>query len=93
VRLKIGEHKVLIQLIDKKGLDPKNFSFSKKRGVLHITHPAKEVAFTFYRKKQTRLNTDKQWEDLESYYFNLPHRGAKEISWDEVCKAFVDWLP
>ena len=93
MRLKVGEHKVLLKLIGEKGLDPKSFSFSKKRGVLHISHPDKEEAFTFYRKKQTRLNAAKQWVDQESYYFNLPHRGAKEISWEEVCRAFSEWLP
>ena len=92
MRLKKEEHKKLLQLIEEKGGNPREFSFSKKRGVLHVSHPEKEKDFTFYRKKQTRLNQDKQWEDHEAYYFNLPHRGAEEVSWDLVCTAFLDWV-
>ncbi|MDW3647098.1 MAG: hypothetical protein R8P61_08550 [Bacteroidia bacterium] len=93
MRFKKSEHKVLVQLIEEKGLETKSFFFSKKRGVLHVQHPDKKEAFTFHRKNSSRLNANKQWEDHEAYFFNLPHKGAKEISWEEVCEAFSLWLP
>ncbi|MEM9933241.1 MAG: hypothetical protein AAF824_06505 [Bacteroidota bacterium] len=48
--------------------------------------------FTFFRKKQTILNADKQWEQIEEYYLSLPSKLASPISWEEAEKQFDTWL-
>lgn len=92
MRVKRTAYKAFVELIQAKGLDPSTFEFSKKRGLLYIHDPHGKEAFTFFRKKTTFLNAQKQWEDQEVYYFGLPSKKANPISWEAVKQAFVDWL-
>lgn len=92
MRLKVTEHKAILKLIEEHQLIPERFKIYKKRGLVHIQDLHSKEEFTFYRKKVTRLNEQKQWENEESYFLNLPKKEELGISWDELLKLFEAWL-
>ena len=92
MKLKITEHKAFIIAMEEKGKDSSHFTFSKRRGLVHIQDKNREKPFTFYRKKTTLLDDTKKWLSKEAYYLNLPSRGAEELSWEELLREFGNWL-
>ncbi|MEL6194794.1 MAG: hypothetical protein AAFR66_22225, partial [Bacteroidota bacterium] len=81
-----------VEKMIQQGRDPEAFSFFKKRGLLHIQSQDKKYTFTFFRKKETILNAQKQWEKKETYFLSLPSKGNEPISWEEVISTFEKWL-
>lgn len=92
MKLKPSEHQAFLKIMKEQGIDPSSLSFSKKRGLVYIKKADKESPFTFYRKKVTRLNEDKQWEDRETYYLELASKGVPAMTWEEVLDAFAKWI-
>jgi len=64
-----SEYKPIIQAIEAAGLEESDFSFVKKRGKLHINHLAKNRSFHFFRKTETVLNSNLQWEKSVFYKY------------------------
>lgn len=85
------EHKDFQLLIEKVGKDPANFHQRKKRGHLYVQEEGREDEFCFFRKKETKLNDQLQWEDQTTYFLD-PQNKVQVDSWDEVLLAFESWL-
>ncbi|MEM7512128.1 MAG: hypothetical protein AAF388_14435 [Bacteroidota bacterium] len=92
MRVKQSEYKAFVEKMIQQGRDPEAFSFFKKRGLLHIQSQDKQHTFTFFRKKETILNDQKQWEKKETYFLSLPSKATESLSWEEVMVNFEAWL-
>ncbi|MEM8897644.1 MAG: hypothetical protein AAGC85_06045 [Bacteroidota bacterium] len=92
MRVKQSEYKAFIEKMIQKGMDPEGFVFFKKRGLLHIQSQDKAHTFSFFRKKETILNAQRQWEKKETYFLSLPSKTTESISWEKVMSTFETWL-
>ena len=79
------------KLILENGLDPDHFHHIKKRGHLYVQQEGREDTFCFFRKKETTLNEQLQWEDKVTYFLD-PKNTIQVDQWNEVLEAFKIWL-
>ena len=84
------EHKSIAGLFNELNIDKSAYQFRKKGGMLLIDMEGKEVPFYFFRKTESHLNSDLQFEDKVTYYIGVK-KGTSVDSWDEVLKAKKDW--
>ena len=92
MKLKPSEHQALVDLAKGKGLAEASLQFSKKRGWVYIHSTGNDSPFSFYRKKETKLNAQKKWEDIVTYYLSKVSRDTPSLTWEEVLHAFELWL-
>ncbi|MBN4071430.1 hypothetical protein JYT72_02850 [Crocinitomix catalasitica] len=86
-----SEYDSVKNLIDEKGHDYSEFSFVKKRGTLNIIWAQKEEPFKFYRKKETVINENMQFEEKLTYFLGAQKEIAVD-SWEEVLVRFSKYL-
>lgn len=79
------------EVIADNGMSSDQFSHVKKRGHLYVQQEGREDAFCFFRKKETVLNDQLEFEDRVIYYLNAQNKVSCE-SWEEVLVAFDKWL-
>lgn len=79
------------KIIHDNGFATSDFSFVKKRGRLFVHQVNRLDAFCFYRKKETKLNEQLQFEDTVLYFLDSQNK-IKVDTWDEVFAAFEKWL-
>ena len=85
------EFKDFQKVIKDQGLDPDQFHHIKKRGHLYVQQEGREDMFCFFRKKETILNDQLQWEDKVTYFLD-PKNKIQVDCWEEVMQAFEKWL-
>ena len=73
------------------GFDSGKFHQIKKRGHLYVQKEGRDDIFCFFRKKETFLNDQLQWEEKIIYYLD-PKNKIQVDSWEEVLQAFRAWL-
>lgn len=88
----ITEHKAVKAAIEKHGLAYDDFSFVKRRGLMYIFYGNEDAAFTFFRRKETRLNDQGQWEKVTLYAQNKPSKKGPVMSWEALMALFDQWL-
>ncbi|MBD3638003.1 MAG: hypothetical protein HUJ25_11665 [Crocinitomicaceae bacterium] len=86
-----SEYDDLQAVIKQNNCDPKVFHQVKRKGHLYIHQDGREDAFCFFRKKETVLNAQHQWEDKTTYFIG-PKNSISCECWEEVVKAFENWL-
>ena len=87
------EYRPIQESLEKMGFSMNDFQFVKKRGKLHIFFGSHENnAFVFYRKSETVLDENKQWQKLTVYiqYSPIPERVYTD--WKQVLANFEGWL-
>lgn len=85
------EFDALQEVIIDQGFNPKEFHQVKKRGHLYVQQDGRADDFCFFRKKETVLNTELQWEDKITYFLD-PKNQIQVDTWEEVLDAFKRWL-
>ena len=90
MRLKITEHKQLMKIAEANGFNQEDFEIVKKRGLVYIHLPDREP-FTFYRKKETTLDENLQWKDVETYYKTTAVKKETPLTWADVKSNFEQW--
>ena len=83
------EYKAVRSLIEASRLKYEDFTFVKKRGKLHMLYKG-EVQLAFYRKTETRLNEQRQWERLTTFTVYRGKDAETFKSWNDVLKAFEE---
>ena len=81
-----------VESISKAGFNEKDFSFTKKRGVVQVVHNESSNNFKFFRKTETILNDEKQWKKTSSYKFGISEAQKFSEKFEEVLVAFEKWL-
>ncbi len=77
--------------IDASQYEYADFTFVKRKGRLYVQYKKLEPTFSFFRKKETRLEGNKFIErKLFDLYTDQP-KGTVE-SWEEVLMCFEQWL-
>ncbi len=67
-----------------------DFSFVKKKGTVYIEHNS-GVSFSYFRKKETTLNNNHQWE--EKTFFLINNDKKTEIqTWGNLLILLKEWL-
>lgn len=68
------------------------FTFTKKKGRLHIQFEGGGEPFIFFRKTETRLTEDRQWKKNVIYYIGPRPQAIELHDWNIVMSAFSTWL-
>lgn len=79
------------EVIATNGLSSDQFNHVKKRGHLYVHQEGREDTFCFFRKKETVLNDQLEFEDSITYYLDAQNKVSCE-SLEEVLIAFDKWL-
>ena len=87
----VKEHKSIVRLFDELSIPSTDYSFRKKGGQLFIDMKGKDDSFCFYRKKESALNKQLQFEDKITY-----HLGRKKDiqfdKWEDVLTELKAWM-
>ena len=86
-----AEHSDISALLISHGITLENFSFRKKRGLLHIEIVGREDTFCFYRKTESSLTESLQFEEETMYYLGQK-KEVKVENWEDVLAAISKWL-
>ncbi len=86
-----GEYDSIKNLVEEKGYKYSEFSFVKKRGMLNVIWTQKEEPFRFYRKKETVINENMQFEEKLTYFLG-PKKEIAVNNWEEVLIKFGEFL-
>ena len=86
-----SEYDSLKLIIESSGLNYADFSFVKKRGVLNVIWTESESPFSFYRKKETVINEQMQFEEKVRYFVG-PKKEKVLENWEQVLAHFKEFL-
>jgi len=87
-----GEHDLFKAEIENADLCYQEFTFSKKKGWLNITHPKASVPFLFHRKSETKLTMNGQWLKENNYFIRANLEESQFKSMPSVFGKFREWL-
>lgn len=87
-----SEYKSIVATLLANSHSEDEFSFTKKRGKLWITHLASNNQFFFFRNTTTILNADRQWEKKSEYKFGEKKEEFDAEDFDTVLSVFKNWL-
>lgn len=88
----LHEHKAVTDAIAKRNMAIDDFSFVKKHGNLNVIYQGKQAPFTFHRKRQTTLDTNKQWQTEVVYYHVISKRKEQVDNFEALMIEFEKWL-
>jgi len=86
-----SEYNSIKELIETGEHDYSKFSFVKKKGCLNVIWEGKNEPFIFFRKKETVLNDNMQFEDRLTYFLG-PKKEIEVSNWEEVLRYFKAFL-
>lgn len=86
-----SEYDQFIVAIKKHEFHENDFTFTKKRGMLYVEHQLTKATFCFFRKKESSLNSNLQFEDKITYYVG-PKKEKLIESWELLMNQFDSWL-
>jgi len=87
----VKEHKSIVNVFDEFNIPSTEYSFRKKGGQLFIDVNGKDDSFCFYRKKESSLNEQLQFEDKLTYYLGLK-KDIEVDNWEEVLSHLKTWI-
>ena len=84
----------IIKLINKYGWMEQDFAFVKKRGRIHVIKQSSKKHFSYFRKKETNLNSKSlQWEHSSYFKYQQDDQREKIVeNWNAVVKELENWL-
>ncbi|MEO9532846.1 MAG: hypothetical protein ABJG68_17635 [Crocinitomicaceae bacterium] len=85
------EYADIVSLFEEKNIASEQYSFTKKRGQLHIVYSNKKDTFCFYRKTESMLTKDLKFEEVTKYLIG----SKKEVEtddWKQVLNEIRKWL-
>lgn len=86
-----SEYDAFRRIIEETGHAYDKFSFVKKRGKLNVKQKDWSNEFVFFRKKESILNENQQFEDKITYI--LGNNDELILStWEDVESEFKKWL-
>lgn len=87
-------YELILKKIKLNGFTLEEFFLVKRKGWIRIEHPASGEFFTYFKKKETRINQDsKQWE--HDVFFKIKMNNSAEIvepTFDSMLQQFDNWL-
>ena len=86
-----SEYDSIKNVIENEGLEYEKFSFTKKRGMLHIQHENRTDSFIFFRKKESVFNEKMKFEEKTTYFVGSK-KGLELSKWENVLTEFKKWL-
>lgn len=85
-----NEHRDILAILERSGMNPGAVLFVKRRGRLHVEMPGRSDAFAFFRKKSTKLDNAGKWQERVDYF--IGHDKDEPCDWQDVVRAFEQWL-
>ncbi|UTW63172.1 hypothetical protein KFE98_03175 [bacterium SCSIO 12741] len=86
------ESKDLKQLIREAGFEEGDFEWIKRRGKLHLVHSKSKSSKAYFRRNETRLNDQLQWEKVVLYFLWENGKLQPMEDWDQLLDAYRNWL-
>ena len=86
--------KDILQIFENQGFTKDDFSFIKRKGRIVTEHHKTKSTFSFFRKKETRLNEiTKQFEHSSRYEVKADDGKREWVeNWEAVINAYEKWL-
>ena len=83
----------ILKALSEEGFEELDFDFVKKRGRIHIRFKYNAHQFSYLRVKETQLDQNLQWQEMESFKIKLDQHKEYPVSdWNQVMNAFRQWL-
>jgi predicted nucleotide-binding protein (sugar kinase/HSP70/actin superfamily) len=92
VKFLVTEYKTMQKAMEAEGFDPALFSNVKKKGRLNIHYKGGVATFTFFRKKETKLDDNMKWIETKTYTLDFSGQQKVVYDWEAVLVEFSGWL-